>query len=122
MTKKKQPTTRNCICCGKEIKEIDPIHDGKPESSMWHDAIVDKIAAGYGSKYDGCMFILAICDDCVEANMLVLDYVGDYMNNTKDQKTDQCPKCGCMIYAPWGKISHDVDKCEGIVKQEKPEA
>ena|SRR5260221_121724 len=70
-----------CLCCDKKIKAIHPEHTKHPESGAYHDGIVDKIAAGYGSKFDTEMFIIAICDDCMDnlkaANKL--KYAGNYM-------------------------------------------
>ena len=72
---------RHCAICNKTIKAISPkYHDKeKPEEGMWGGGIVDKIAAGYGSNLDSSMYIIAICDACIEANTDKIEYVGDYM-------------------------------------------
>jgi len=70
---------RFCIKCKKEIKPIELKYHRKPESAMWSDGIVDKIAAGYGSKFDGNMYIIAICDTCIEENKDIIEFVGTYM-------------------------------------------
>jgi hypothetical protein len=70
-------SSRFCVKCNFEIKPIEPTHHSKPESAMWDGGIVDKIAANYGSILDGDMFIIAICDKCVQESKL--DYVGNYM-------------------------------------------
>lgn len=70
-----------CICCNKNVEPLDPEYIRRPESGMYKNGIVDKIAAGYGSKFDTDMFIIAVCDDCVEklkAEKKIL-YAGNYM-------------------------------------------
>lgn len=51
------------------------------DSTMWDDAIVEKMAAGYGSSHDGDMFLVGICDECMKNKMnsgnTIL--VGNYM-------------------------------------------
>ncbi len=75
---------RYCAICNKAIKAIIPEHhdEEKPEEGMWGGGIVDKIAAGYGSKLDGSMYIISICDECIESNADKIEYVGDYMQLT----------------------------------------
>jgi len=71
--------SRYCIKCGAEIKPIDPEAPySSPQSAMWNGGIVDKIAAGYGSKLDGNIYIIAICDECV-LNSEVIEYIGNYI-------------------------------------------
>jgi hypothetical protein len=71
-----------CICCDKKIKAHHPEHIRQPESGSYHDGIVDKIAAGYGSKFDTEIFIIGICDDCMEKlkDGNKIKYAGNYMN------------------------------------------
>ena len=72
-----------CVCCDKTVEALYPEHNSirNPQSGSYKDGIVDKIAAGYGSKFDTEMFIIAICDDCMEklktANKV--KYAGNYM-------------------------------------------
>ncbi len=66
-----------CIKCGIEIIPLYPELDGKPEQGMWSNGVVDKICANYGSKHDGDVFLIAICDKCIENN---LEKIGNYMN------------------------------------------
>ena len=73
---------RPCIICGKEMTLIYPEFwkDGnKAESAMWSGGIVGRINANYGSTFDSDMFIIAICDKCVEKNLNKLVYLGNYM-------------------------------------------
>ena len=56
-----------CIRCGQVVR---PIIHGAPsnsDSEMYDDGIADSIVAGYGSKHDTEKFVLAICDDCIDA-------------------------------------------------------
>ena len=76
---------RYCFKCNKEIKPLyTEEHNDKPESEMWNNGIVDKISAGYGSKHDGSMYIITICDDCIESQKDKLEYVGNYMGMDKN--------------------------------------
>lgn len=70
-----------CICCGTKISYLDPKDNSKPEIAMINSGIVGKIAAGYGSKADGDMYYIAICDDCVkyEVKMKRLIFAGNYI-------------------------------------------
>lgn len=60
-----------CICC-KENK-IDLFHYGinndeilfKQESFCWDNGTLEKVTFGFGSRFDGESFYMAICDDCV---------------------------------------------------------
>lgn len=67
---------RNCFCCGKKIIKLS--HNiGKcihPEHDMWDGGIVDILGAGYGSKFDSNVYIIAICDECIEKNVERLDF------------------------------------------------
>jgi hypothetical protein len=72
---------RRCICCWFEIKPINGVDDKKPWQGMWLDGIVDKIAANYGSDFDGNIYIVALCDSCLKARLKdgIIEYIGDYM-------------------------------------------
>ncbi len=73
--------SRHCICCNAEIKAIHPEYMTTAWSGMWLDGIVDKISANYGSRNDGNVYILAICDTCVESKIDdgTLEYSHRYM-------------------------------------------
>lgn len=60
-----------CISCGEKIylmfPESDPdkIKDIDVDNEPWVDGFVGTINVGYGSKYDGDVMGLGVCDDCV---------------------------------------------------------
>ncbi len=64
----------------------DNIRNGEkyfdPEKQMWKDGFVARISSGYGSKLDGDIYFIGICDNCANINTKNgrLRYVGDYMN------------------------------------------
>lgn len=82
-------TSFKCICCGKEIKKLDGLENDKPWEGMWDDGIVERISAGYGSLLDGDMYVLAICDKCVDqkAEEGTLMWVGNYMFPSEATRT-----------------------------------
>lgn len=57
-----------CICCEKEIRPTDlgMYEPEEFEQQMWDGGTVDKLYMPYGSRFDGKVFLIAICDDCVE--------------------------------------------------------
>lgn len=73
-----------CVVCGSEIKLLEPsLESGEYnlQSQMWNDGLVSEVSAGYGSKFDGDVFYLGICDKCIkekleQARML---YISNYM-------------------------------------------
>ena len=72
---------RPCIKCN---KRIHPIHSDTmrfPEGGMWLNGTVEKISSGYGSSHDGDMFIIALCDDCIDAlkKENKIEFAGNYM-------------------------------------------
>lgn len=76
-----------CICCGKEISLLvqspnDDIHCD-PESVHWNNGVVQKISAGYGSSLDGDVYLIAICDKCLEQKNKEGSaiFIYDYMSN-----------------------------------------
>jgi len=63
-----------CLICGKPVKllydeDVDQNKKSTPPSSMWDDGVVDDISVGYGSKYDGDILLIAICDDCIDKKL-----------------------------------------------------
>lgn len=80
--KKVHGNDRPCICCNNSISPIDTIPTRFPQSGMYKNGIVDKISAGYGSDFDGNMYIIAVCDECIkklkEENKI--QSAGNYMN------------------------------------------
>ena len=98
MNNLKNFTSINCICCGSKIELYDAINNPhfdmnefmnqyqpndryRPESQIWENGIVEGLSAGYGSKHDGSMYYIGICDECVETNTLNgrLRYSGCYL-------------------------------------------
>jgi hypothetical protein len=67
---------RKCICCNKEINTPYPDNEG-----MWDDAVVGNISGNYGSRLDGDIFEIAICDICLNEKTLegTVRYVDNYM-------------------------------------------
>lgn len=76
-----------CICCGTTIK---PLYEDKPEQelifsenihSIWDGGIVSKISAGFGSSNDGEVYVIGVCDECInkKVNSGVVAHVGDYI-------------------------------------------
>jgi hypothetical protein len=68
--------SRICFGCGKEITKFET-NVGKsihPEHDIWNNAVVDILSAGFGSKFDGNVYIIALCDDCIEKNIKRLDF------------------------------------------------
>jgi len=54
-----------CVCCGFEIKELKSDSDPLDET-MVNDGIINKNVAGYGSKHDENIYLVGICDKCIE--------------------------------------------------------
>lgn len=59
----------NCICCSKEIVEIYPDVNTKPECGSFNGGNVTDIHGGYGSEFDEQSFWIAICDDCTKEKL-----------------------------------------------------
>lgn len=66
--------TLPCIVCDKAITKLCPEHStdnrANPEE-MWNGGIVGEVVAGYGSKHDCDLFLVAICDMCIERAIYV---------------------------------------------------
>jgi len=63
----------NCICCDKHICNIyAKWPQAIPERDAWKDAGVHEFIPGDGSRYDTIRFVVAICDDCIEAKLVVV--------------------------------------------------
>ena len=94
----------NCICCGKPIQLKNFMGDNikteedlenlvlehklklevkyNPESQMWDNGDVMALHCGYGSRFDGTMGYIGICDDCIEKHLKSthIRYVGNYLD------------------------------------------
>lgn len=85
-----------CICCGTNVQLLDLgcESDSPPEHGMWEDGMVDKVTAGYGSKFDCDRFLIAMCDSCIEEKVkddtLVFLYNLDYPDETKGARHGCC--------------------------------
>jgi hypothetical protein len=57
-----------CICCGFEIKPVDPewVEEINPEENMWIGGVVVKTHMPFGSSLDSNVYIIGICDKCIE--------------------------------------------------------
>jgi len=77
---------RNCFKCEKEINRLELVEGSnfKPEQDNWDGAIVEKISGGYGSKHDCSVFIIAICDECIDKSMKTLEFLGNYTQGYKE--------------------------------------
>jgi hypothetical protein len=62
-----------CIECGKELK---PLCDDT--YGMVEGGVVGKISAPYGSRHDGTVYQIGICDDCIDKSPELV-ILGDYM-------------------------------------------
>ena len=76
-------TPINCICCGKEINLLDGDND-EPENQMWSGGIVSNISAGFGSNCDGDVYLIGVCDDCInkKRNEGTAIFLYDYLINS----------------------------------------
>ncbi len=56
--------------------------DKKAQNKMWLDGIVTNASAGYGSKLDGYMYVISICDSCMTSKQKdgTVALIGDYMS------------------------------------------
>lgn len=74
-----------CICCHKPVRVSEKIvfekEEYDPERQMWEDGTFQKLSCGYASRFDGDMYYMGICDNCIEENVKkgILFYAGDYM-------------------------------------------
>jgi hypothetical protein len=101
----KQKAKRKCICCKNEVELIAPDIDSPPESAMWNNGVVGKIYAGYGSRHDGDMYIITICDDCIDKHL-----------NDSPVETRKCARCGCDFPSLF-----DSNICDDCIRDERAE-
>lgn len=94
----KKNISMKCLVCNKridQIRESDDIIDiNYLHQSMWCEASVDIISSGYGSKYDGDRFFVAICDSCLDKKFRqgVILYKDNYMKIPDDKKREHSIK------------------------------
>jgi hypothetical protein len=61
-----------CVRCGKELKALEEKDD---QYEMVDGGVVEALYAPYGSRHDGTVFQIGVCDNCLDA----LKPIGDYM-------------------------------------------
>lgn len=78
-----------CVCCDKPIetdyRDFDRPQDLEDGTQGFFTSIIGRISAGYGSTLDGGVYIINICDDCinkkVEEDKVI--YLGDYLTSVE---------------------------------------
>jgi hypothetical protein len=51
-----------CLCCGKEVTQLPDSEDYE----MVDSGVVGRLTAGYGSRHDGSIMQVGLCDGCIE--------------------------------------------------------
>lgn len=69
---------KTCISCNQQIKPLSISLD-EDEKGMFLDGAVGRIEVGYGSSFDGNIYLIAICDSCIEAKKESLVLLGNYL-------------------------------------------
>ena len=57
--------TVRCVVCGTVLPQLEPEIETLNANALFEDGLVDTISAGYGSRHDGDVYVIAICDACV---------------------------------------------------------
>lgn len=52
-----------CVCCNKKLKYLGP---ERLMGGNLADAVSEHMRGAYGSGHDGEMFLVGICDDCLQ--------------------------------------------------------
>lgn len=86
-----------CICCGKQLVAEAAWGDEKEitvnnvDNYGFGDGMATRISAGYGSKLDCNVYMIALCDDCAKQKMAQgwLTFVYNCMPNA-DGSPNQC--------------------------------
>lgn len=81
----KNKTIIKCICCSKNIESIqENIELGNEPQYMWHEGMVGRIDANYGSIFDSDVFIIGLCDTCIQNKLeeQSLIFLGNYLFKT----------------------------------------
>jgi len=83
----------NCIVCGSEIEISNrDTESHKFEELVWDHGVVEKMYGNYGSVYDGDVFYIALCDDCInkkkeQGSILVINnYMGIKLDLKEENK------------------------------------
>lgn len=74
-----------CICCGKRIKKehyASDITQYNVNHTNMSGGTAARIECGYGSRLDGDMYIIAICDDCLTKTKASkrITYLGNFIS------------------------------------------
>lgn len=71
----------NCVVCDREIIQFEEGFGDKPWEGCWSDGAVQVVTMGYGSRLDGDMYLLCICDRCIKRKYSAkkIRYKGDYL-------------------------------------------
>lgn len=72
-----------CLKCGKSIEPLEPDDD-----DMVDNAMVDHIYAPYGSRHDGTIFQIGLCDDCTDILLKEgrINKVGNYLESDPNEQ------------------------------------
>ena len=72
-----------CFNCDSKITKEVEFEGNKPWQGNFDNGVVDLISPGYGSIHDADMYVIAICDNCIEKKRKEkkLLYVGNYFGN-----------------------------------------
>lgn len=87
--KSKDVNPIKCICCGKDIHLLNPDWESDstvqdPTTANWNDGIIQSVVAGYGSCLDGNVYLIGICDNCLEnktrdgSAIFLYDYISNH--------------------------------------------
>lgn len=73
-----------CLCCEKKMFDLD--EKDWNVNSIEVNCLVEKVEVGYGSKYDGDILRICICDNCLEEKIQkgTILYLGNYMGFSPD--------------------------------------
>lgn len=55
---------KRCIVCEKELNILYP--ERNISDTLVNGGLIERISASFGSKFDGTMFEITICDDCIQ--------------------------------------------------------
>jgi hypothetical protein len=58
-----------CVCCGKELHQSmseEKITITSVNYQPFHDGMAGRISCGYGSNKDCNVYMIAICDECID--------------------------------------------------------
>jgi len=67
----------SCVVCDKTISVL--FEDADYDKANFSDGVVGKISAGFGSSHDGDVYVIGICDKCIDKKKIqpVSNYLFD---------------------------------------------